>query len=73
MAEFVVGRRTTFYESARVTADTRAEAIAWAQSEDSFRPDSQDEEFDVFEVPETDATLAPVISLADYRDRRNAA
>ena len=73
MTTYVVGRRTTFYESARVEADSREAAIAWAQSEDAFSTDQTEEEFDVFEAPSEDATLAPVVSLADYRARRDAA
>lgn len=64
MPEYVVGRRTTVYETARVAAASRAGAVEAARRLGRFEPGGEEAEYDVFE-----ATQAAVIELAQQRRR----
>ena len=66
MAEYVVGRRTTRYETAVVTAASREEAVERARREGGFAGAFEEADYDVFE-----ARSADVVKL-DGRRRRPA-
>lgn len=61
MPEFIVGRRTTRYETAVVVADSREQAVAEA-ARGGFGDGHEEVQYDVFE-----ATAAEVVELDGRR------
>jgi hypothetical protein len=62
VAEYVVGRRVTRYETAAVEAASREEAVALARREGGFRGAFEEAEYDVLE-----ATSVDVVELGGHR------
>ena len=62
MNEYVVGRRTTRYETALVAAASRGKAVERARREGRFGGAFEEAEYDVFE-----ATAAEVVELDGRR------
>ena len=62
MNEYVVGRRTTRYETVLVTAGSRAEAVMAARAGGQFGGAFEEAEYDVLE-----ATAADVVELDGRR------